>query len=133
MAKLLRVEDRVKTVTRAQTLSQLIAQPVNLALTIKDGLAWAPKGLECRVEEEPCFSAYARLAKQIGSSLGSCTVRSAEYLDWRYRKHPNVRYEFFACYRHGNLRGYCVFSLAEGRAENRGPFRQHGRAGSNQC
>ena len=44
-------------------------------------------------------------------------MRSPEYLHWRYQRHPYVKYEFFACYRGGNLQGYSVFSLAEGRAQ----------------
>ncbi len=117
MAKLLRVEEKIKAVTRTQTLSQLVSKPVNLALTIKDRTASTPNGLECRVEEEACLAAYASLAKRIGSSRGSCVVRSSEYLDWRYRRHPSVRYEFFSAYRSENLQGYCVFSSAEGQAE----------------
>ncbi len=117
MAKLLRTDEKIRAVTGAQALSQLISKPVNLALAIKDGRASSPVGLECHIEEDPCLSAYARLAKEIGSSRGNCTVRSPEYLNWRYQRHPYVKYEFFACYRGGNLRGYSVFSLAEGRAQ----------------
>jgi hypothetical protein len=117
MAKLLRSEDKIRAVTRVQTLSQLISKPVDLALKAKDHRASSPEGLECRIEDEPCLSAYAQLAGRIGSSLGSCTVRNAEYLNWRYRQHPFVKYEFFAGYRGDNLLGYCIFCLAEGRAE----------------
>ena len=116
MAKLLRTEEKIRAVTRVPTLSQLISKPLDLALTIKDRRTSTAEGLDCRVEDEPCFSTYAQLARRIGSSFGNCTVRSPEYLNWRYRRHPFVKYEFFASYRDGNLLGYCIFCLAEGRA-----------------
>jgi len=117
MAKLVRTEDKIRAVTRAPTLSQIISKPLDLALTIKDRRAPGAEGLECRLEDEPCFSTYAQLARRIGSSFGNCTMRTPEYLNWRYRRHPFVKYEFFACYRGGNLLGYCIFCSEEGRAD----------------
>ena len=42
---------------------------------------------------------YRQLAERVGSSLGDCTLRSPDYLNWRYRRHPSQRYEFLAAYR----------------------------------
>jgi len=53
---------------------------------------------------------FTRLAHSVGSRYGSCVERSAEYLNWRYLRHPIVHHEVLAA-RHGQeLRGYVVFS-----------------------
>ena len=117
MVKLLRIDEKISAFTGEERLSQLISKPVNLALTIKDHLASDSRDLEFRVEDEPCLTEYARLARENSSSLGNCIARTPGYLNWRYRQHPYIKYEFFACYRHGDLRGYIVFSVADGRAD----------------
>jgi hypothetical protein len=117
MAKLLRSEEKIREITRTQTLSRMISKVVDFTLAMRDREVSPSKGTEYRVDEEPCSAEYDRLAQRVGSSLGNCTVRNAEYLNWRYRRHPYAKYEFLSCYLEGELQGYCVFSVAEGRAE----------------
>lgn len=50
---------------------------------------------------------------QVGSSLGDCILRSSDYLNWRYRRHPAHRYELLAAYREGKLQAYCIFLVMQ--------------------
>jgi hypothetical protein len=117
MAKLLRTEKTIREMVPARALSRVISKAADFVLALKDRQAADPEGMEYRLDEQPCSAQYARLAQQVGSSLGSCTVRSPEYLNWRYRQHPTQHYEFLAGYRGGELQTYCVFTLSEGRAQ----------------
>lgn len=62
--------------------------------------------------EGPFTEDYTDLAERIGSSQGSCTVRSAEYLNWRFRDHPQKKYETVTVGCEGKLEGYCTFTLS---------------------
>ena len=114
LLKPLRVDDKVQRILPARALSRPAAVVANFALELKEPAPSNPPGVEFRMEEGPCASEYSQLADRIGSSLGMCTVRSAEYLNWRYGQHPNRKYEFLAARRGVELLAYCAFSTAEG-------------------
>jgi hypothetical protein len=117
MAKLLRTGDKVRQIVPGRLLSGVVSKAADFAIALRDGQPSDPRGVEYRLEEQPCSAEYSRLAERVGSSLGNCTVRGPEYLNWRFREHPSQKYEFLAGYRNGELEAYCVFTLAEDRAE----------------
>ncbi len=107
--------DKIARILPAPVFSRPVATAVNFALALRDHTSAGPLGLDLCLEDEPCTSEYSELADRVGSSLGICTVRSAEYLNWRYRQHPRVRYEFLTARRGKELLAYCTFTLS---AEN---------------
>jgi len=120
LVKVLRVEKQIERILRARILSRPVTSAANFALTLRDHKSSDRSGLDFRLEDAPCTSEYSELADKVGSSLGTCTVRSAEYLNWRYRQHPHVNYEFLSARRGGELLAYCTFTMADGNANING-------------
>ena len=116
MIKPLRVDDKMERMLPARILSRPASVAVNFALEMKEPAPFEPPGVEFGMEEAPCKLEYSQLADRIGSSLGVCTVRSAEYLNWRYWQHPSRKYEFLAARRGDELLAYCAFSTDDGIA-----------------
>jgi GNAT superfamily N-acetyltransferase len=113
MVKPLRA-DRIARVLPVPMLSRPVTAAANLALALRDGFSSDPQGLDFCLEDSPCASEYTELADKIGSSLGTCTMRTAEYLNWRYRQHPRMKYEFLTARRGKELLAYCIFTLSAG-------------------
>jgi hypothetical protein len=112
--KVLRVDNKIARIFPAGTLSLHVANAVNFALAWRDHKSSDPPGVVFRLEDAPCTSEYTELADRIGSSLGICTVRNAEYMNWRYGQHPRVNYEFFTARRGQELLVYCTLTLSAG-------------------
>lgn len=115
-AKKLRVDSKIANVVRVPALARPIAAAMNFALALSDRKSTGRTELELRLETSPCNAEYSTLAKQVGSSLGICTVRSAEYLNWRYQQHPHRKYEFLTARRSNELLTYCAFTVSDGDA-----------------
>jgi len=114
--KALRIDDKVSRIFPARALSRPVADAVNFALALRDRTSSAPRDVDFRLEDSACTSEYSELADRIGSSLGCCTVRSAEYLNWRYWQHPRLDHEFIAARRGKELLAYCTFTISDGNA-----------------
>jgi GNAT superfamily N-acetyltransferase len=109
-AKPLRVNRKIANLVGSPTLAGLLAAPVNELLEWKDFAALPSGGWTIVGHDGMCMEEFTRLAHSVGSRYGSCVERSAEYLNWRYLRHPIVHHEVLAA-RHGQeLRGYVVFS-----------------------
>jgi len=111
MVKPLRA-DRIARVLPIPMLSRPVTAAANLALALRDGFFSDPQGLDFCLEDSACTSEYTELANEVGASLGACTMRTAEYLNWRYRQHPRMKYEFLTTRRGKELLAYCVFTLS---------------------
>jgi hypothetical protein len=109
MTKVLRA-DRIFRRLNIPGVSRTVISSANFVLGLEDHASRTPSKLEFTLQDRPCGLEYSQLAEEVGSSLGTCTVRSAEYLNWRYRRHPHVVYEFLAARRCGQLLAYCVFT-----------------------
>jgi hypothetical protein len=116
LVKILRVDKKIERFFRMPVLSRPIAAAGNFALAFSGRKSSDRPGLDVRLEDAPCSSPYSELAERIGSSWGICTVRNAEYLNWRYRQHPRLKYEFLAGWRGNELLAYCIFTTADGNA-----------------
>jgi GNAT acetyltransferase-like protein len=114
--KVLRVDNKIELILPIRTVSRPVAAILNGALALRDHKMSGPPGVNFHLEEALCTSEYSELAERVGSSLGICTVRSAEYLNWRYRQHPYLNYEFFTVRRGKELLAYCTFTVAGGNA-----------------
>jgi GNAT superfamily N-acetyltransferase len=106
--------DGIARVLPGPILSRPVTAAANLALALRDGFVSDPRGVDFCLEDSPCTSEYTLLANKVGASLGTCTVRTAEYLNWRYRQHPLVKYEFLTARLGPELLAYCVFTITAG-------------------
>ena len=116
LLKPLRVDRQMERFLPSRILSHPAAVAGNFVLEITEHVSSNPPGVEFRLEETPCESEYSQLADRVGSSVGTCTVRSAEYLNWRYWQHPICKYEFLAARRDGELLAFCTFTTSDGIA-----------------
>ncbi len=100
---------------RGRSIPRPLAAAANFTLSLGDH-ASAIRGVDFCLQDVACGAEYTSLAEKVGSQVGICTVRSAEYLNWRYRQHPSVKYEFLAARRNGELAGYCTFTQSSDSA-----------------
>ena len=116
LAKTLRAEQKIASALPASVLSRPVATALNFALALEDRKTPHKAGLDFRLQGETCSSEYSELARQVGSSMGICTMRTAEYLNWRYGHHPHLKYEVLTARRDNALLTYCIFTVSDGNA-----------------
>jgi len=109
LAKPLRVDRRMKAVTKIPMVNRALSSAGNVLLRLSNRELRGDCGLEIAFYQGGCGAEFSDLAAQIGSCYGICTRRSAEYLNWRYVDNPLYRYELFTARRRGALLGYAVF------------------------
>lgn len=109
-AKPLRVNRKISNLVGSPGLAGLLAAPVNELLEWKDFAALSAGGWVIVNHEGICKEEFTHLAHSVGSRYGCCVERSAEYLNWRYFRHPLEHHELLAARHDGELRGYVVFS-----------------------
>jgi hypothetical protein len=116
LAKVLRMDVKIERILPLSVLSRPLAAAGNLALAVTARRSSHLPGLEVRLDDGPCSSEYSALTEKVSSSWGICTVRNAQYLNWRYKRHPRLKYEFLAARRHNELLAYCTFTTADRNA-----------------
>jgi GNAT superfamily N-acetyltransferase len=109
-AKPLRTNRKIGNLVNSPALASLLAAPFNVLLKWKDFASFPDGGWRIEDHEGICEEEFTHLAHSVGTRYGSCVERSAEYLNWRYLRHPLVHHEFLAARHDGELRGYVVFS-----------------------
>lgn len=110
-AKLLRADRKIQEFVKQEGLGRILAAPINLLLKWKDQASVRPKQDWKIAEQEGAFGdEFTGLANEVGSRYGTCVHRSANYLNWRYRRHPSRLYRILAARRAAKLSGYVVFS-----------------------
>jgi len=73
-------------------------------------------GWSVDLHEGPCEREFTQCCRNADSAGGCEIQRSAEYLNWRYLRHPYVRYAILTARKPGDLQGYLVFSFADENA-----------------
>jgi GNAT superfamily N-acetyltransferase len=109
-AKPLRTHRKIGNLVRSPVLTGLLAAPFNELLKWKDSAFFPSSGWKIVHHEGICKEEFTHLAHAVGTRYGSCVERSAEYLNWRYLRHPIVHYEILSARHDRELRGYVVFS-----------------------
>jgi hypothetical protein len=109
-AKPLRANRKIGKLVNSPALAGLLAAPFNALLKWKDFASSPRVGWTIVNHEGICREEFTHLAHSVGSRYGSCVERSAEYLNWRYLRHPLVHHELLAARHDGELQGYVVFS-----------------------
>jgi hypothetical protein len=112
LVKPLRVDSKIRKRIRQPQLATALTAVVN------EGLSAFNKGNSSRRGESPklysgrCTVEFTKLAGTLGSKFGICNQRSADYLNWRFRKHPYRSYELIIRHDpdHRALLGYAVLS-----------------------
>ena len=89
--------------------ARLIGAPVTLLNRLMLSSATSRAFNRNSIEEVSFFDArFDELWEEVGPTLPITTVRSSEYLNWRYIKHPSHTYKVFTFVDQGRLKGYVV-------------------------
>jgi hypothetical protein len=110
--KLMRLDQKVRDRVPYAGLASGISAVGNLALRLQ---AWRPQptaDLSVEMHEADFgeeFSRLNRLAAELHPAYGT---RSAEYLNWRYRRNPLRKYIAVACRRRGELVAYAIIAIS---------------------
>lgn len=90
-------------------LGHLAAPLLGAALALLHPERRAPGSAEIEIRPVTGFGPeYDTLWERVRSSYAMCVRRDAAYLDWKYRRCPNRRYDVREARRQGELAGYCV-------------------------
>lgn len=114
-SKPLRAERTMGKLVGSGRLATTVAAPINRLLKWKDGVSLSNCGWSVAEHCDECGEEFTELTRTVGWRY-TCVERSAEYLNWRYRKHPLVQYKFLTARRGRDLLGYLVFSENGGDA-----------------
>lgn len=115
-SKLLRAEQKIGKLVKFSALAKILATPTNKLLKWKDTLAASNGGWTIAEHRGDCDEEFTRLARAVGSRYGTCIERSAEYLNWRYLRHPSVHHQILTARCGRELKGYVVFAHKENDA-----------------
>ncbi len=107
-ARPLRADRRIRQVVKSRWLARGLAAPLNLVLG--RGQRRARLACESILHAGPCGEEFTALDRALRARTGTATVRTAEYLNWRYLGHPSVKYEILKAQRGQELVGYAVFA-----------------------
>jgi hypothetical protein len=109
-AKLLRADRQIARIVKQSQLAKWLAAPVNQLIEWTDLLYHSDAKWKITKQAENCGEEFTRLASLVGSIYGTCVERSAEYLNWRFRKHPSIQHEILVARNGQELMGYVVFA-----------------------
>jgi len=112
-SKPLRADRKISELGGPSALVRILAPPINKLLELKDVATLSNGGWTIMEHRGNFQDEFSQLAHVVGSRYGTCVERSSEYLNWRYLRHPLVRYEVLTARRGRDLMGYVVFSHAE--------------------
>jgi len=111
-AKLLRADHKIAERVPVSAVARGLSSVVNIGLRLWERSRKQIGPQTIAVEEGPWGEEFTRAAKKWSPAAGVCVLRTADYLNWRYRKHPTQSYELLAA-RHGEaLRGFLILHLA---------------------
>lgn len=106
-AKPLRVEHRLLAAVRSKALARglgILANPV----LARRGWRGEKGSCDLGLQQSLCGAEFSRLDQEIHTNAGVRTVRSAEYLNWRYFATSAPCHEMLTARRAGKLIGYVV-------------------------
>jgi hypothetical protein len=117
-AKPLRAERTIQRWIKAPALSTALATIANGAFGMRDWFSLSIGDYDLSVHSGPCTEEFNELNISAAPHYSLCTNRSATYLNWRYKNHYAVEYEFLIV-RNGSskLLGYLVYTRGSGNAE----------------
>lgn len=115
-SKPLRADQKITGFVKSSALARILATPINKLLEWKDK-PMAPEG-QWKIEEHKgdCGEEFTQLARAVSSYHGTCIERSAEYLNWRYLRHPLIHHEILTARCGDGLKGYVAFTHTEKEA-----------------
>jgi GNAT superfamily N-acetyltransferase len=110
-AKHLRMENLLARAIPWRGAARLIGAVFDKAIQVGEKKRCPAVGLSFESQEEACRQEFTDLLLQASLSLGPCLARTAEYLNWRYFRHPFKKYEMIVARRGIRLSAYVVYNV----------------------
>jgi hypothetical protein len=110
-AKPLRADRKIAEHTSIRAVARGLSVVVNAGLRLRDD-ARKP-GADCTIAAEvgPWGEEFTQGAREWSPHTGVCVLRTADYLNWRYRGHPTQCYEMLAARQGDKLLGYLILHM----------------------
>ena len=113
-ARPLRLDGRIPGGRFLPAVASSLAAVANAGLRLRD--AWLSDTqmtghgeMVIAQEEGPWGEEFTELSRNRRRDDRVCVARSAQYLNWRYRKHPQQSYEMLTARHSSELKGYVIF------------------------
>lgn len=116
LAKPLRLDRRLQTLNGPAVLTRPVAGLGNLLLRLSD-LRLGSAGAKMEIHRGECGKEFTSIWNRTEANRGSGVQRTAEYLNWRYLRHPEMKFQILTARKGGVLQGYLVFSRNGENAE----------------
>jgi hypothetical protein len=111
-AKPLRTKGKLEPVIGSNPITRGVSSVADMALSLR-GWKGSSKTCDIALHESAFGEEFSELDSKLRSQPGVRTLRSAEFLNWRYQPHPVKKHEIITARRMGTLVGYVVFTLDE--------------------
>lgn len=111
-AKPLRADRQIQSRILNKAAGRTLAVAANVALRLRDAVLGRSGAWTINEEITPCDEEFTLAARRWVSRMGMCADRSADYLNWRFLKHPQRRYQFLTARKNGRLCGYLIYHWA---------------------
>jgi len=111
-AKPLRADRKVNERVPVRAVARGISAVVNAGLRLRDSGMKAAGDWTIATDGGPWGEEFTQAARQWSPGTGVCVLRTADYLNWRYREHPTQSYEMLTARRGDKLRGYLILHMS---------------------
>lgn len=114
LAKPLRIDQKLDRFGNLATPAKWIG---NCLLRLTDWRTSKGRSWDIQPHEGECGDEFTELTNKLRSRAGAEIQRSADYLNWRYLRHPFFRHQILTARHAGELQGYIVFTCVDGHAQ----------------
>ena len=116
LVKLLRVDRKMEQLCRSKTLAKAGALMGNMLVRLSGVNLRSGKDWDFGIHSGDCGEEFSTLEKTLPGADGIEVRRCAEYLNWRYLRHPLVQHQVLTARKAGELKGYLIFNCPDEHA-----------------
>ena len=110
-AKPLRADRKVAEHVPVRALARGLSALANTGLRVRDRYTKEEGDWTIAAEPGPWGEEFTQAAYQWSPRVGICVARTAPYLNWRYREHPQRTYQLITARRASALCGYLILHV----------------------
>jgi hypothetical protein len=111
-AKPLRADRKIAERVPVGAVARGLSVVVNAGLRLRDNGLKRTGDWMVAADSGPWGEEFTQAAREWSPGTGVCVLRTADYLNWRYREHPTQSYEMLAARQGGKLRGYLILHMS---------------------
>lgn len=108
-AKPLRIEEKLKPILRSSEAAKAVGKIANVLLAAR-GWKGARDACEIQLLDGPCGEEFSAFDESLNMGSGLRSVRSAEYLNWRFLSYGKKTHRILTARKNGHLTAYAVIT-----------------------